>query len=147
MKEFFGTDLSSYDAVGISGIQSAVGYELLLYRLYIVWSIVFMLAGVIYVYFNHGLFTTNEMLRILALFWAVSGLPFFLLRDLARNKFAAVLPDSELKPGLNPALSAVKLLAGLFFGSWGTHVMLIYSFAKYFELKGYGKQLQAAQAA
>ena len=144
MKDLFGTELSSYDADGINGIQSALGYELALYRLYIVWNIVFMLAGCIYVYLNFHLYTTNEMLGILAMFWGTSGLPFFLLRDQVKSKYAAVLPDPELKPGLNPGLTVVKLVAGFFFGSWATHVMLIASFAKYFELKGYGKRLAEA---
>lgn len=143
MKELFGTDLKKYNSRELSSINTAVRYEITLYSLYAVWNFTWMLAGVIFVYINTSWFTTNEMLGYLAIFWGVSGLPFFVVRDKVKRKFASALPGNDAAP---PAmgLTLLKILAGLAIGSWATHVMLIATLAKTFDLRGYSKKLAAA---
>lgn len=42
MKDYFGIDLKRYSKPELSSIHAAVSYEVLLYRLYIVWNFIFM---------------------------------------------------------------------------------------------------------
>lgn len=141
MKELFGTDLKKYSAEDIAAIHAAVRYEILLYRMYALWNFIFMFAGTIFVYVNTSWFTTNEMIMYLAMFWSVSGLPFFVLRDTVKRKFAGRLPGDDAAPP-STVVILLKLLAGLAFGSWATHVMLIATLAKHFELMGYARKLE-----
>lgn len=143
MKACFGTDLSGYSRQQLLGVTAAVSYELTLCRLYIVWNLIFMFAGLTFVYLNLNRLVTNEMLLILAAFWGVSGLPFFIRTDLVKNKFMASLPGCGLGKASAPIM-LIKIIGGFAVGAWATHVMLIAALAKNFELAGYLKQLKSA---
>lgn len=140
MKELFGTDLRKYSSRDISSINTAVHYEILLYKMYVVWNFCFMFAGVLFVYINTAWLTTNEMLVYLGAFWGVSGLPFFLMRDQVKRKFASDLPGEDAAPPV-ALVTFLKMLAGFALGSWATHVMLIAALSKTFELTNYSKKL------
>lgn len=142
MKDHFGSNLGEYGAPELLAIREAIRYEILLYKLYIAWNFAFMSAGVLFIALNTGWLTTYEMLGRLALFWGVSGLPFFLIKDQVKRKFAAQLPAGTNPPG--PAVELLKLLAGFAVGAWATHVMLIAGIVKYFELRGYAGKVAEA---
>lgn len=143
MKEYFGIDLKRYGKPELSSIYAAVCYQLTLCRFYIVWNFIFMFSGVIFVYINSGWLTTYEILGYLGLFWGVSGMPFFIIKDLVKHKFTGKLPSSEIDAP-SPLAVFLKLLAGFALGSWATHVMLIAIFAKSFELMHYARNLREA---
>lgn len=143
MKECFGNDLKRYDKAQRAAIHAAVSYHLLLQCCYILWNFIFMFAGIIFVYINTSWLTTYEMLLYLGIFWGLSGLPFFMIKDQVKRKFAGQLPAADMDaPGLPVEL--FKLAAGFALGSWATHVMLIAAVAKNFDLMYYAKRLQDA---
>lgn len=140
MKDYFGTNLNGYKKRELALIHTAVSYQMLLNKFYLIWNVTFMSAGVIFVYVNANWFTTYEMLGFLGLFWGVSGLPFFLLKDQVKRRFAGQLPSDDV--GVPPLpIELLKLLAGFAIGAWATHVMLISTAAKHFDLKHYAKNV------
>lgn len=146
MRQFYGTDISPYGKEERAVIGEATRYEIFVYRIFLLWDITVMSAGVLYVYINSAWLTTNEILGVLGVVWGISGLPFFLLRDLVVRKFAGRLPKPAAQEPLTPPSLPVllfKAAAGFVIGAWATHVMIIYATTKHFQYMNYAKKLSA----
>lgn len=146
MLHIYGTNISPYGKEERAAIAEATRYEIFVYRVFLLWDIGIMSAGVLCVYINSGWFTTYEILGVLGVIWGISGLPFFLLRDLVVRKFAGRLPKPAAQDTPTPPplpLVLFKIVAGFAIGAWATHVMIIYATTKHFQYMNYVKKLSA----